>query len=91
LEKTLEIIFPTNNEKKLKVTIEEDNENLMNILEDLAKDNKFILNFLKCYGITDDGPLSIIHNKQLINFDQLPNVFVKPGDKLYFILPILGG
>lgn len=90
LEDYIQLNFPTNSSKKLNFYLEKQ-QNLIEIFEYLKKDNEFILKFMEQKGMTDDGPILLIHNKKQIHFDKLKNITVKPGDKLYFIPPILGG
>lgn len=90
MNKSLEIIFPTREEKTLKVRIER-KENLKKIFENLARNSNFFCDFLKNKGMTDEGPMMIVCNNKMINYNQLKDVLVGPGDKIYFIPPILGG
>jgi molybdopterin converting factor small subunit len=86
----LQITFPVNTKNKLNIYIKKE-DNILNLFENLKKNNEFILEFLNNKGMVDDGPILIIHNNRQINFNQLKDAIVKPGDRIIFIPPILGG
>jgi hypothetical protein len=91
LEETLEMILPTGHERKVTVSIKK-GENLLNVFIRLANnENEFFKKFIEKGGMSDEGPFVVICNNKIIKYEQIRFFTPNPGDKIYFIQPILGG